>query len=234
MLQYSLNHNQLTPDTDDFIAVPANVRVYHFEEILQRINVRYTGLTPTQLLAASKELFEEISLIVENGDGVITPLVNIYPGMTGVYRGATDSFDPKRHRCRANCTAGTQINAAVKKIKTEKIIVPVALPHILEVKDIVSGSVNEILSPGGVIQISGNKLKLVPELPDDGIYLLEENGAVTKLSVLVENKPARLIAMIPADLPSGIYTLEVKASGTSHNPLKTPKQGIFNKPLAVL
>jgi hypothetical protein len=233
MLQFSLSENLLTLDTNDFIAVPANVRVYTFDEVLQRINNRYTGLTPTQLLAASKELFEEIGLIVENGDGVITPIVNIYPGMTGVYNGATDSFDPKRHRCRANLTAGTQLNAAVKKIKTEKIVVPEALPYILEVKDIVSGSVNEALTTGGVIQLRGCKLKLVPTLPDDGIYLTEENGTVTKLSILVENKPARLMAMIPADLPQGIYTLEVKTSYASTKPLKTPKTGIFHKQLIV-
>ena len=234
MLQFSLSENLLTPDPNDYIAVPANVRVYHFEEVLQRINIRYTGLTPTQLLAASKELFEEIGLIVENGDGVNTPIVNIYPGMAGVYNGATDNFDPKRHRCRANLTAGTQLNAAVKKIKTEKIVVPEALPYILEVKDILSGTVNEILTPGGVIQLRGCKLKLAPELPDDGIYLTEENGSVTKLPVLVENKPARLMAMIPADLPQGIYTLEVKASATTSKPLKTPKTGIYNKHLIVL
>ncbi|MDR2425306.1 MAG: DUF4469 domain-containing protein, partial [Prevotellaceae bacterium] len=146
----------------------------------------------------------------------------------------TDTFDPKRHRCRANLTAGTQLNAAVKKIKTEKIVVPEALPYILEVKDIVGGLVNDTLTPGGVIQLRGCKLKLVPTLPDDGTYLTEENGTVTKLTVLVENKPARLMAMIPADLPQGIYTLEVKASATTGKPSKTPKTGIFNKQLTVL
>jgi hypothetical protein len=64
--------------------------------------------------------------------------------------------------------------------------------------------------------------------------LTEENGAVTKLAALVENKPARLMAMIPADLPHGIYTLAVKASATSHKPSKTPKTGIFNRSLTVL
>ena len=234
MLQYSLTANLLTPDPNDCVAVPANVRVYNFTEILDRVTQKYTGLTPTQLLAASNELFEEIGNIVGDGGGVITPLVNIYPGMSGVYNGATDTFDPKRHRCRAIFTAGKIINESVKKIKTEKIIVSEPLPHILEVKDVTGGSVNDILTPGGVVELRGCKLKLVPELPEDGIYLIEENGAVTKLSILVENKPARLMAMIPADLPQGIYTLEVKASATSNKPLKTPKRGFFNKQLTVL
>ena len=234
MLQFYLSPNLLTPDPNDNVAVPANVRVYSFSEVLDRITRRYPGLTPTQLLAAANEVFEEISQIVGDGGGVTTPIVNIFPGMTGVYNGATDNFDPKRHRCRANLTAGTQLNAAVKKIKPEKIVVPEALPYIMEVKDIVSGSVNDALTPGGVIELRGCKLKLVPTLPDDGIYLIEENGAVTKLSVLVENKPARLIAMIPADLPQGIYTLEVKSSYSTTKPLKTPKTGIFNRQLTVL
>ena len=234
MLQFSLSENLLTSNPNDFIAVPENVRVHSFDDILKRINNRYTGLTPTQLLAAAKEFFEEICLVVEEGDGVNTPIVNIYPGMAGVYNGAADNFDPKRHRCRANLTAGTQLNVAVKKIKTEKIVVPDALPYILEVNDIVSGVVNDTLTPGGVIQMRGSKLKLVPSLPDDGIYLTEENGAVVKLEILVENKPARLMAMMPADLPQGIYTLEVKTSATSNKPAKTYKTGVFKKPLTVL
>ena len=234
MMKYSLSLNLLTPDPNDFFAVPENVRVFIFEEILKRINLRYTGLTPTQLYAAAKELFEEICLIVENGDAVITPIVNIYPGMTGVYNGATDSFDPKRHRCRANLTAGTQLNAAVRKIKTEKIIVPDPVPYILEVKDITGSSVDEALTPGGVIQLRGCRLKLAPEQPDNGIYLTGENGAVTKLAILVENKPARLMAMIPADLPQGIYTLEVKTSLSATNKvLKTLKTTTFSKHLTV-
>ena len=77
-----------------------------------------------------------------------------------------------------------------------------------------------------MLQFSLNPNLLTPD-PNDCI-------AVTKLSILVENKPARLMAMIPVDLPQGNYTLEVKASAISHKPLKTHKRGVFNKQLVVL
>ncbi|MDR1096614.1 MAG: DUF4469 domain-containing protein, partial [Tannerella sp.] len=48
-----------------------------------------------------------------------------------------------------------------------------------------------------------------PDLPDDGVYFIDAGGTEYKAATLVENKPARLIVILPP-LPSGAYTLEVR------------------------
>jgi hypothetical protein len=56
----------------------------------------------------------------------------------------------------------------------------------------------------------------------------------TKLLVIVENKPARLMAMLPADLPQGIYAVEVRTSyTTSGKPRKSIRSGSFYRQLTV-
>jgi hypothetical protein len=52
-----------------------------------------------------------------------------------------------------------------------------------------------------VVQLRGSKLKFLKDQPDNGIFLLRENDAEIELDTIVENKPARLIAVLPAHLP---------------------------------
>ena len=70
------------------------------------------------------------------------------------------------------------------------------------------------------------------------IFFVPETGApesaAVRASVIAENKPARLMAVIPADLAAGTYYIEVrtKLSGGGTK-LKTVKKGTFGKPLTV-
>jgi hypothetical protein len=153
----------------------------------------------------------------------------------GVIGGAADSIDTKRNPAKVNLYAGSALREAARKVKCEKVIVADPQPHILEVKDVQSGSVNETLTPGGVVQLRGGRLKFLPAEESNGIFLVSENGDATKLTVIVENRPARLIAVLPADLPRGDYFIEVRTSFSSGGKAaKTLKQGRYNKILNVL
>ena len=67
-----------------------------------------------------------------------------------------------------------------------------------------------------------------------GIFFVPETGEAVRATVIAENKPARLMAIIPAGLKAGTYYIEVrtKLSGGG-KPLKVVKVGRFAKPLTV-
>ena len=230
MLQYTSVENLLTAAPNDYSAQPVNVRSYTFTEIIRRILARNPGLSEAQLTSAINEFVEEVSIITAEGDSVNTPLINTNLSIQGVLDSAADTFDAKRHRVRININAGVKLVAAVARVKPQKTDVADSLPHIIEVKDIVSGAVNETLTAGGVVQIRGSRLKFLPDNDTNGIFLTDAKGATVKLTTVVENKPARLMAMLPANLPQGEYTVEVRstylASGRSSKTLKT---GPFHK-----
>jgi hypothetical protein len=114
------------------------------------------------------------------------------------------------------------------------VVVPDPLPYIIEIRDIVSETVNDTLTPGGVVQLRGSRLKFLTEQEDNGIFLINGSGEATKLQVIAENKPARLMAMLPADLPQGTYTVEVRTSYTgSGKPRKSVRSGSFYRQLTV-
>jgi hypothetical protein len=236
MLEYALSENMLTPDPNDYMAQPVNVRSYEMPEIIQRISARYPGLSPTQISSAINEFFDEVCIITEEGENVITPVFRTEFSTPGVYNSAVDSFDPKRHALKINLNAGTRLLEAAKKVKLTKVIVAEPTPHILEVKDVISDSVNDTLTPGGIIQIRGGRLKFIPSEENNGVFLINESGENIKLTVIAENKPARIMAMLPTELSQGTYLLEVRTtfSSGSAKPTRTLKSGHFNKGLTVL
>jgi hypothetical protein len=152
-----------------------------------------------------------------------------------VFNGLGDSFDPTHHTVKVNLNQGAALRSAAARIKTKKVQVADPIPYIVEVKDVLSGSTNDLLTAGGVVQMRGSRLKLVDNDTTNGIFLLPAaGGAEIRLAVIVENKPARLIAMLPADLAAGEYHLEVRTTYVnSAKASQNLKVGRFHKALTV-
>ncbi|MDR8392506.1 DUF4469 domain-containing protein [Aliifodinibius sp. S!AR15-10] len=76
----------------------------------------------------------------------------------------------------------------------------------------------------------GELLKIDPEDPDQGLFLVASDGAETKVEEFVENSPSKLGFRVPEGLASGEYTMEVRAKLHNTNELRV---GTLKAPLAV-
>ena len=234
MLKYALRENLLTAAPDDFMAQVQDVRSYTLDEIIDLMMEKGSTLTKADVKAVLQIYGEVVSTIIKDGSSVNTPLMNTSLSISGVFNGANDSFDKKRHTVNLNITAGTALKAALGKIKCEKTGTTSTDPYISEVKDIVSGAVNAELTKGGVVQVTGSRLKFDAKDAAQGIFFVPETGAPVRAAVIAENKPARLMAIIPADLAAGTYYIEVRTKILEGNKSgKTLKTGRFNKALTV-
>ena len=224
MLKYCLRENLLTPAPDDYMAQAADVRSYTLDEIIDLMMEKGTTLTRADVAATLQVYGEVVSAIIKDGSAVNTPLMNTSMSISGVFDGANDSFDKKRHTVNLNITAGTLLRDAVTKVKCEKTEGTSTDPYITEVTDIVTGTVNTTLTKGGVVQLVGARLKFDAK-----------DTAQVRAAVIAENKPARLMAIIPADLAAGTYYIEVRSKHSGGGkPLKAVKVGRFAKPLTVV
>ena len=234
MLKYSLRENLLTPAPDDYMAQAADVRSYTLDEIIDAMMDKGTTLTRADVAATLQVYGEVVSAIIKDGSAVNTPLFNTALSIAGVFNGANDAFDKKRHTVNLNITAGTLLRDAVTKVKCEKTEGASTDPYITEVTDIVSGSVNTTLTKGGVVQLVGARLKFDAKDTTQGIFFVPETGAPVRAAVIAENKPARVMAIIPADLKAGTYYVEVRTKFIDASKVsKTLKTGRFGKPLTV-
>ena len=234
MLKYSLRENLLTPAPDDYMAQVADVRSYTLDEIIDLMMDKGTTLTRADVAATLQVYGEVCSSLIKDGAALNTPLMNTALSISGVFNGANDSFDKKRHTVNLNLTAGTLLRDAVTKVKCEKTEAASTDPYITEVADIVSGKVNEVLTKGGVVQLTGSRLKFKTDDTAQGIFFVPETGNPVRASVIAENKPARVMAIIPADLPAGTYYIEVRTKlAEGGKALKNLKTGRFAKALTV-
>ena len=234
MLKYCLRENLLTPAPDDYMAQAADVRSYTLDEIIDLMMEKGTTLTRADVAATLQVYGEVVSAIIKDGSAVNTPLMNTSMSISGVFDGANDSFDKKRHTVNLNITAGTLLRDAVTKVKCEKTEGASTDPYITEVTDIVTGTANTTLTKGGVVQLVGSRLKFDAKDTAQGIFFVPETGEAVRAAVIAENKPARLMAIIPADLAAGTYYIEVRTKILEGNKSgKTLKTGRFNKALTV-
>lgn len=236
MIAFSLVENHLTTAPNDFTAQTVNVRSFGMSEIVRRIMARNPGLSEAQINAALEEFIREACIIIEDGGAINTPLFNTQPSVAGVFHGAADTFDPRRHRVRTNLSQGTAMRRATASIRTQKVQTAEPAPYILEVHDVLSDTVNEQLTPGGVLQIWGGRLKIATENPENGVFLIDDAGNAIKMPVVIENKPSRLIVMLPADIPAGSYELEVRTtlSSSTNKEVRTLRTRRFNRELTAV
>ena len=234
MLKYALRENLLTAAPDDFMAQVQDVRSYTLDEIIDLMMQKGSTLTRAGVSAVLQIYGEVCASIIADGSALNTPLMNTSLSISGVFNGANDAFDKKRHTVNLNITAGTALKAALGKIKCEKTGTASTDPYISEVKDVVSDTVNTLLTKGAVVQITGSRLKFDQKDSSQGIFFVPETGAPVRAAVIAENKPARLMAIIPADLAAGTYYIEVRTKILEGNKSgKTLKTGRFNKALTV-
>ena len=234
MLKYSLRENLLTPAPDDYMAQVQDVRSYTLDEIIDLMMEKGSTLTRADVAATLQVYGEVVSAIVKDGSAVNTPLMNTALSISGVFDGANDAFDKKRHTVNLNLSAGTLLRDVLPKIKCEKTESASTDPYITEVTDIVSGTVNTTLTKGGIVQLVGSRLKFDQKDEAQGIFFVSETGTPVRAAVIAENKPARLMAIIPADLEAGTYYIEVRTKITSSpKPLKNVKTGRFFKALTL-
>jgi hypothetical protein len=189
-------------------------RTYDKEAVISEILRRGTLVTKTDAVAVLNAFEEVVVDIAKDGGTVNLPLFNTSFSISGVFENQMDSFDGSRHKLNLNLSKGVLLRDAEKEVKMEKRLGAAPQPNILEVKDALSGKVNESLTPNGVLQVWGNNLKIAGEDPEVGFWFVPSAGSPIKAAVIVTNKPSNLIVVIPA-LPVGEYTLKIVTQCTS-------------------
>jgi len=174
---------------------------------------------------------DEVEMIHDEGSHINTPLVNTSSSVSGVFESPLDTFDPNRHKYNINVTKGTRLRAVEKRQKLEKTNAASPQPNIQEVKDTVSGKVNEELTPNGVIEVRGYGLKISGD-ERCGLWFIPSSGEAIKAAIFVENKPSTVIAIIPP-LAAGDYNIRIVTQHSSGKDLKQPKAVIYPKTLTV-
>ncbi|UTC64039.1 DUF4469 domain-containing protein [Treponema sp. OMZ 788] len=234
MLKYCLRENLLTAKPDDYMAQVTDSRVFTLEDIVDRMVKRGTTVTRTDLAAIMQLYTQECTYIVEEGGSLNTPLINTSFSISGVFDGADDSFDAKRHSLNLNISSGLALKEALTKTKAEKTETASTDPYITAVCDKLNGTTDTV-KIGSVMEIIGSRLKFDPKDEEQGVFAVTGTNAI-RCAAVVENKPARLIVILDPAVPPGDFTLEVrtKLDSNGKTTTKTLRKGYYHKTLKAI
>ena len=86
-------------------------------------------------------------------------------------------------------------------------------PNPLEYTDINTGERNSVLTPGGMGQLVGHRLKFDPADPEQGVFFMAPDGSSsTRVSLVGKNMPGELMLLVPDTLVAGDYLLVVRVA----------------------
>jgi hypothetical protein len=152
----------------------------------------------------------------------------------GVFNSRSETFNPDKHSILFRFNQGETMRREIPAIQVQVMGLGESGITISHVVDSKTGSVNDLLTPGGTLKIKGGKLKIAGDHPLVGVFF--ENAAEQTTQVapndIVVNNPSELIVQIPA-LSAGAYKLLIRSQYSGAAMLKEPRTCVYEKTLTV-
>ncbi|WP_312903224.1 DUF4469 domain-containing protein, partial [Chryseobacterium taichungense] len=182
------------------------------------------------------ELFlKEMAYQLCDGFSVNTGYFTASTTIRGVFDSPSETFNKDKHSIIFQFNQGEKLRAEIPNIEVSILGVAESSAVILQVTDVKSGSVNDLLTPGRNLKIVGSKIKVAGDDPSVGIYFVDvatQERTKVEPSDIVTNNPSELILVIPA-LAAGTYNLEVVTQYGGGTPLKDARTATLDKILTV-
>lgn len=233
-----LYDNQLTKDNpNDFIARTVSERSLSVKQICESaVNRGGADISASAMEHATELFLKEMAYQLCDGFSVNTGYFTANTQIRGVFDSPSETFNSEKHSILFQFNQGEKLRAEIPNIEINILGVADASSAILQVTDVKSGNINDLLTPGRNLKISGTKIKVGGDNPENGIYFVStDTNTRTKVEEtdVVVNNPSELIVIIPT-LPAGTYKLEIVTQQSGSTLLKEPRTAAFEKVLTVL
>lgn len=222
-----LYDNFLTKDNpNDFIARTVSERSLNVKQICEAAVSRGGADVTSAAMEHATELFlKEMAYQLCDGYSVNTGYFTAGTQIRGVFDSPTETFNVDKHTILFQFNQGEKLRAEIQNIEINILGVAEASSMILQVADVKSGTVNDLLTPARNLKISGSKIKVAGENAANGIFFVNtatNDRIAVETSDIVVNNPSEIIVVIPS-LAAGTYKVEVVTQYAGGNVLKEPR-----------
>lgn len=213
-IQYSLRKSRLPAAAGKSVAIMRPAATITFDALITRLAERGSTVTEADARAVLTELADEAAAQLAAGNRVhIEGLCILFPQLRGRFEGATDSFDPQRHRLEVGATATRELRDRVRAAaRVERVPDRSRAPSPVAFTNFADGAVNTTVTPGHVGRLDGHRLKVSAAAADEGVFFIPAGGgAEIAAGPLQTNHPKTLLFPIPAALTPGLWHIEVRS-----------------------
>jgi hypothetical protein len=228
-IHVKLYPNYLKDVDGAFVARTAQETVLTVHDLAASLKNRagFTG-NAADLIDHHEQLMAEMKYQLCDGFAVNLGPVSIHPRVGGTWEHANEAGDREKHPV----TFGMRVRGELSRMAAAITLVcegpAEAAAEIDEVADVTSGTVNESLTPGGVIVITGHKLKVAGAAPGVGIAITgtRADGSPYTGAVqppYVENTARKVIVTLPAAIPAGTFKVQITTQYAGSALLNDPR-----------
>lgn len=232
-----LHDNVLSDTPNDYIARVSSESSLSVADVCKSAAMRGHADMPAQTIQHGVELFlREMSYLLCDGFSINTGYFTAAPQVKGVFSSPVETFDANKHALLFQFTQGDLLRQLLPHVKVDILGVAESGAEIVQVTDVRTGSVNDVITPLRNIKIKGSKIKLEGTHAEVGVYFVHEpSGQAIPVdpSDVVINKPSELIVVVPP-LIAGTYRLMVKTQYGKNVTLKGLRMATFGMVLSVI
>ncbi|MCB0168428.1 MAG: DUF4469 domain-containing protein [Anaerolineae bacterium] len=211
---------------DDYRARVEYNKVVDLDFVIKAMEVHNPGFGPSIMVAVFKEFLTTLIYLLLQGYKIVTPFAVFSLTIKGTFTSPDDHFDHQRHRLEITVAPGDPLKNGFKGEATARKR-PLKLPYptISRCTNLADPDLESSLTPGRMADLRGYNLKFDQKDPSQGIFLtpvshpdsLDPLGPPIRVEDIGHNKGRKLVFVAPADLPPGLYRLEVRARFGRHS-----------------
>lgn len=236
-VQIELYDLPLTDDKDQYYGRINRTKSVGEEGLIKLAVQGRTDVNPATIRLCLSLVKEAAIGQILNGASVQFGLAHFNLSVNGVFVGNNPHWDPKLHHLKMNIAANHELHQAIKTTHPEVKGKAQDAMYITDVFDVKSETINKEITPGGLINITGKRIRIAGDKSNVGLYFVNtSNQEETKVekSDMAHNKPSLITLLVPTDLPAGDYQLKVITQFSSASLLlKSTRTYLFNYILTV-
>ena len=158
------------------------------------------------------------------------------PTVKGVFK--DDVWDKEKHYVQVSMTAGAELRKNAAQTRIEILGEQGSPMALLGITDKATGSTDGSLTKGKNAELRRTCIKIAGDHADCGVAFTHiDTGQKIKLGMddVAINEPARLLILVPKDLPTGSYELSVTTqSSTGSKLLKEPRTETLRQVITIV
>lgn len=225
---------------EDYVAHPITLKSMTVREIAQAIAKERTEYRVDTLVNIANLIDEKIRQSLCEGNTVATGSAVFVPGVKGMFSGADNTLKPDVNRCVVHVSPSAALREEVEKVQAEfsGTVKDLGGARIMLVRDVTTDATDGHITPGGMLYISGIKIRCLGADGTTPGKLTLINSATEAVAATITsfgiNNPSVLVCTVPASLSDGEYRLVMETYYCNTSTLlKIPRILEYRLPLIV-
>ncbi len=229
ILTADLYDNLLTEKPGDYVAKPRITGTYRNVDVAADIVAERTEYRPETIVNILDLADQKKVWAVANGKSLVDGMGQFLLNLSGSFEGESPKFNAELHKIGATYTPSKALLDALKNMDFN-LNKATTGPVITQVMDVRTQRVNQRLTPGKNVILSGANLLLKGDNPANGIYFTKDEAGATpfKAEYFSRSTISEQIVEIPEGLTDGQYKVSITTqAGAAYTLVKEPRTYVF-------